>query len=290
MFELVLFILQLHIKLLKNQLFMKVKNVIAVFLTIPIFLLLDSCSSEGGAVFDCALTAPVATIASQTDASCSGNDGSFEITATGSSELSFVLGSNAPQSTGVFEGLSAGIYSVEVIDANNCATSVSVTIGVQGSDLSLSASANSIAGCGSTNGSITVSGTGGDGGYMFSLDGGDFQSDTEYSGLSAGMYDVLIKDASGCTTSQEVHVLSGTSFDQDVKPIFEANCILSNCHNGDRGESSNWSILSSVQSKADGIKSRTGAGTMPPASSGLTLTDEEVDLIACWVDDGALDN
>jgi len=44
-----------------------------------------------------------------------------------------------------------------------------------------------------------------------------------------------------------------------------------------------------VQANADKIKQRTSDGSMPPPNN-TEPTPEEIQAIACWVDDGALNN
>lgn len=71
-------------------------------------------------------------------------------------------------------------------------------------------------------------------------------------------------------------------------PLLLAQCTFSGCHNGDNGSDRNWTEKEDIIAKAQGIKSRTRNGSMP-RSPGV-LTQAEIDLIACWVDDGAKDN
>ncbi|MCB0575029.1 MAG: hypothetical protein KDC61_10755 [Saprospiraceae bacterium] len=56
---------------------------------------------------------------------------------------------------------------------------------------------------GSSNGQIAVTGvTGGTGPYMYSKDNGaNYQSGATFTGLAAGMYDVVVKDANGCESA-----------------------------------------------------------------------------------------
>ena len=124
---------------------------------------------------------------------------------------------------------------------------------------------------------------------MYSLDGGAFQTDNTFSGLGSGDYTVLVQDSDGCETSNTVTVLTGASYANQIQDIIETNCAVSGCHDGDSGIP-DWTSLSNVQDNAANIKNRTAAGTMPPANSGITLTQDEVDAIGCWVDDGALSN
>lgn len=82
---------------------------------------------------------------------------------------------------------------------------------------------------------------------------------------------------------------SRVSFSADIRPILNTNCQISPCH-GSNGGIPDWSTYETISANAAGIKSRTGNKTMPPAASGKSLTDEEIQKIADWVDDGALNN
>jgi Cu/Zn superoxide dismutase len=82
---------------------------------------------------------------------------------------------------------------------------------------------------------------------------------------------------------------SRVSFSVDIRPILETNCQISQCHGSNAGIP-DWSTYETISASAVGIKSRTGNKTMPPAASGRSLTDEEIQKIADWVDDGALNN
>lgn len=80
------------------------------------------------------------------------------------------------------------------------------------------------------------------------------------------------------------------SYQTDIKPILEVNCIKSGCHNGDNGAELNWSVFENVQTHAAEIKELTGNGSMPLDIAPTGLPKRERDLIACWVNSGALDN
>lgn len=78
------------------------------------------------------------------------------------------------------------------------------------------------------------------------------------------------------------------SFQNDIKPIIEVNCLINNptCH-GMNTSIPNWSVFSEVQSHAQIIKTKTQDRSMPQIGS---LSQTQIDLIACWVDNGAKDN
>ena len=80
------------------------------------------------------------------------------------------------------------------------------------------------------------------------------------------------------------------TYSKTIEPIISANCAVPNCHDGSNQSIPDWTILENVQAQAALIKERTGNRTMPPSSSGLILLKEEIDDIACWVDNGAQNN
>jgi len=94
---------------------------------------------------------------------------------------------------------------------------------------------------------------------------------------------------SGCTYNtfedEMMECSVPVSFLQSVSPIIQRSCAVSGCHAGDQPP--DWRVFSNIQDKAQLIKIRTQNRTMPKIG---TLTQEEIDLIACWVDQGALDN
>jgi len=141
---------------------------------------------------------------SQTNVSCNGgSDGSITVTATGGTgTLEYSSnGGSTYQSGNVFTGLTANTYSIFVKDANNCTSSVSVTI-TEPAVLAFTTTVVNVSCPGSSDGSITVNATGGTTAYQYSKDnGGTFQASNLFSGLTAGNYNVVVKDANNCITS-----------------------------------------------------------------------------------------
>jgi len=81
-----------------------------------------------------------------------------------------------------------------------------------------------------------------------------------------------------------------TTYSGVIEPIIANSCALPNCHDGSNAALPNWTIFENVQAEAVEIKERTGNRTMPPSSSGIVLSAEQIDDIACWVDNGAQNN
>lgn len=139
--------------------------------------------------------------------------------------------------------------------------------------------------CGQTGGSFEVTASGGVGKLTYSINGTSFQEANSFKNLAAGKYTVTVKDANNCTNTAQATVESGTSYKASVKSIIEANCATSGCHRG--SQSPNLSSFANIQANAERIKIRTVAKTMPPSGG---LSDQQINLIKCWVDDGAKDN
>ena len=142
------------------------------------------------------------------------------------------------------------------------------------------------AGCGQTNGSIDVSASGGSGTFEYNIDGGEFGTDASFSGLAPGSYTIGVTDGE-CETTLSAQITTDVSLETDIMPIINDNCAISGCHGN--SQSPILDSKSAVIAAATRINARTSAQTMPPASR-PDLTQQEIDLISCWVEDGAQDN
>jgi gliding motility-associated-like protein len=125
----------------------------------------------------------------------------------GTGAISFSLNGGLGQSLNVFSGLQSGSYTVVVSDENGCSTSTSAVTISSPQILVASSQASSQVSChDASDGELTVLVSGGNGNYMFSLNGGVAQASNLFSDLSAGSYVVLVTDANGCsyTTSTSI--------------------------------------------------------------------------------------
>ena len=138
--------------------------------------------------------------------SCAGlNNGQIFVSASGgSAPLTYSINGTTFVSSNTFNGLSAGTYTVTVKDANGCQQTFNTTI-TEPAPLSLTCVPTVSNG---TNGTITVTGSGGNLPYTYSLDGTNYYSGSLFSGLAIGVYTIYIKDANGCVTSMEVNINS----------------------------------------------------------------------------------
>lgn len=74
------------------------------------------------------------------------------------------------------------------------------------------------------------------------------------------------------------------TYNASVKAIIDSKCAISSCHGGPQGP--NLSTFSGVSGASDRIAARAlDLQTMPPSSM-PQLTNEEMDIMNCWRNDG----
>ena len=151
-------------------------------------------------------TAPNASIVG-TNATCFGGTGSISVSSgSGGSGSTYQskIGSggtyaNLPQN---YTGLGEGTYTIYIKDGADCVATYSVTISVP-TQVVVSSTSSTIPSCwNSTNGSITLSASGGSGSYQYSINAGStYQSSGTFSNLSAGTYTCVAKDSNNCVST-----------------------------------------------------------------------------------------
>ena len=81
------------------------------------------------------------------------------------------------------------------------------------------------------------------------------------------------------------------SFASDINPIVTSKCAISGCHNGSLGDERDWRQVARLQEHKTLMKEYTRGHIMPPSESPEgPLTQDQIDLISCWVDQGAPNN
>ena len=170
---------------------------------------------------------PAAIAASLTTipAVCNGqNNGTITVNASGgTAPFQYSFNGSPFQSNNTFNGV-AGIYSVTIRDNNNCTTTQNITVTEPGILTLIPAQSNATCD-GGNNGTITISASGGNSNYQYSLDGIGFQSLNLFN-VAPGSYVVTVKDNLDCKASQNVIVgLSNnlTMIPQMDKTICEGN-------------------------------------------------------------------
>ncbi len=128
-------------------------------------------------------------------------EGSILITAGGGSGTkTYTLNGNLSNTTGNFQNLPGGNYTINITDQNSCSLDTSVVIIAPPAIVVNTLTLTDVKGCsGDASGSVSISGSGGTGSITYALDGGAFQASGNFIGLLAGSHTLSIKDANDCT-------------------------------------------------------------------------------------------
>ncbi|NSW44963.1 MAG: hypothetical protein HPY79_04030 [Bacteroidales bacterium] len=170
----------------------------------------DICSHPtGGQTLSFSVTGVSASASVVSNVSCyGGNNGSATASGTGGTPpytYSWSNGSTSANPT----GLTAGTYTVTVRDANNvCNATAQITIS-QPTQLNATISSTAVSCNGGSNGTATVSPSGGTAGYTYLWSNSSTSS--SISGLTAGTYSVTVTDAHGCTIVKSTTVSQPTA-------------------------------------------------------------------------------
>jgi hypothetical protein len=125
--------------------------------------------------------------------------------------------------------------------------------------------------CSASDGSLTISGTGGVRGYTYSINEEPYQSDSVYRKLAAGNYTVSVKDGKGCITSQ----IASINNNQTSLKISTSSTANSGC------STPNGSITIVVIDGTNPIQYKLNSGTPQPGNifTGLTAGTYSVTAI-----------
>ncbi len=135
---------------------------------------------------------------------CNGeSNGSATVTATGGNGGYTYLWDNA-ETTATAIALNAGLHSVVVTDSKGCSITAQVTI-TEPDVLEANAVQVTPVVCnGESNGSATVTATGGNGGYTYLWDNGETTATA--TALNAGLHSVVVTDSKGCSITAQVTI------------------------------------------------------------------------------------
>ena len=151
---------------------------------------------------------PLAPFATHADVFCNGgNNGTITVTVSnGSAPYRFSLDGINYQAGNIFNGLTAGNYTVYVSDNNSCSGTVNNIIITEPAALTAIVSKQDVRCNGEANGTISVNPSGGTIPYQYSLNGTNYQAANNFSGLTAGNYTVYVKDIKACIATQTITV------------------------------------------------------------------------------------
>ncbi|URC11785.1 T9SS type A sorting domain-containing protein [Flavobacterium sp. B183] len=169
-------------------------------------------------------------------------------------------------------GLIAGTYSLTITDANSCSKTINnIVVGQPAAALDGTATTTAVSCFGGTNGTATVTPTGGTPGYTYSWSptGGTAATAT---GLAAGTYSVTITDANACSKTisnivvgQPAAALDGTATTTAVSCFGGANGTATvTATGGTAGYTYSWAPTGGTAATATGL---------PAGTYSVTITD-----------------
>lgn len=193
-----------------------------------------------------------------TPVACYGtNGGAIDITTVGGAPGYTSLWNNGATSQDI-SGLAAGNYGVVVTDINGCTANYSQTINQPAAPLSVTGSSNNINCFGANTGNINIFPAGGTLGYSFLWSNG--ATTQNINGLTAGLYNVTVTDANGCTATFSTNITQ--------QPAIVVNSTQANiaCFGGNTG-----SINLSATGGAGGYSYSWSNGQSTEDITGLTV-------------------
>ncbi|MDX2287147.1 MAG: gliding motility-associated C-terminal domain-containing protein [Bacteroidia bacterium] len=138
---------------------------------------------------------------------CNNQVGGIQVAASGGlPPYAYTLDGVNFNSTGQFPGLFPGNYIVSVEDANGCTDTLMAQILLIADPLAQVDSIRHVSCFGGADGFIEISGESGLPPYLFSINGSPYTSDTAFTGLSAGIYQLALQDFNGCRYNLNVQI------------------------------------------------------------------------------------
>ena len=163
------------------------------------------------------------TLVTQTNINCFGGTGSATVSANGgTTAYSYSVDGGIYGASGTFTGLAVGPHTITIQDANNCTTTVAVTITQPAALAITTSSANAT--CTASNGSATVVASGGTVNYAYLWTPGGATTAVD-NNIAAGNYSVLVTDAHGCTQTANVSVGANTGASATISSFTNVTCI-----------------------------------------------------------------
>ncbi len=142
-----------------------------------------------------------------------GTDGSATVTITGGlAPFEILWDDPMAQTSETAIGLSPGTYTVSVIDANLCEANASIEIMNPICEFGLSIQIDAVPTIGGSEGGLTAVLEGGIGPFIVAWEGIDLGDELSVSGLSYGIYSVVVTDGIGCPALASIQLMEAVDF------------------------------------------------------------------------------
>lgn len=217
--------------------------------------------------------AVVAATSTTTDASCAGSaDGQIVVNATGgTAPYSYSIDGGVFQSDSTFAGLEAGTYVITVRDLNFCEGVFSFTVGNTSTITATISNVVDVLCFGGNTGEFTIAGGGGTAPYDYSLNGGGFTTNGNFTTLTAGTYTVTVRDDNGCTLDTTV------TLTEPAELVVTANVTNATCFNSADGAISltvSGGVSPYTYSWSNGLPAQPNQTGLDGGNYDVTVTDD----------------
>jgi len=196
-----------------------------------------------------------------------GSNGTASVTISGGTPSYTVNWSSGGSGTST-GGLAAGTYTATINDANNCISTATVTI-TEPTLLDITVTATSSAVCGSTNGSATVTATGGTAPLTYSWSTG--ASGQVLSGVAGGSYTATVTDGNNCTNTVVATINSANGPSATAAETASVTC--NGLSNGTASVSISGGTPNYTVTSSNGSVSGTIINNLPAGTFTATITD-----------------
>ncbi len=98
---------------------------------------------------------------------------------------------------------------------------------------------------------------------------------------------VLIVTLGSCKKEKVAACDEEVTYESHVRAIIQQNCTVTGCHDGSNGMRKPLRTYDEVMAVIDWVERRAVIEkSMPPAASGGPLSEEEIRLLRCWLEQG----
>jgi hypothetical protein len=181
------------------------------------------CSSEEQIIIETIGSDLDATIVDAVGATCGQSNGAFTVDVTGGiAPFTYNIGFGEVAAP-TFTAMSGGVYEVSVTDNAGCTTVLSATV-EETSPITFEFLNTQDATCGTDNASFEVQVNRGTPPYAYNI-GNGFVDNANFQNLSAGTYEVIVRDVNGCETTESITLVeSEEALTARAINIQTANC------------------------------------------------------------------
>ncbi len=162
------------------------------------------------------------------DLECGGDeDGVISVIASGGTGgyTYFIDYGNLSNSTGYFESLPGGTYTITVFDSSNESISITVSISEPSAILTNVVYVEDVECHGDESAIVTIIASGGASStYSYTIDNGTFQNSPTFENLGAGEYTIQVYDVNACSAEVEIEINEPDALSVDSLYITPVSC------------------------------------------------------------------